>query len=265
MDRSMILEWRPLGEGGYPLAFVAWGLSVLLIVYGVARKGLGRAPGILLLVVTALLALLVQRHVSIYAIVWLAQVPPLLAGTQLDALVERWWTTLPRRVVAALLVGIVWAASRTVTVAPWRLDLPTKPGKWAVAFPAGAVGYLEDSKFHGNLMTPFELGAFVSWKMYPDVRVSLDGRFEVAYPHQVVADHIIFYEASPGWQAARDKYPTDAVLVPVSAPVANALRADGAWPLVYQDDAYQIYMRPERAAQLARVDRRGQIPPGSFP
>jgi len=51
----------------------------------------------------------------------------------------------------------------------------------------------------------------------------------------------------------------------VSAPVAAALRADGAWPLVYQDDAYQIYMRPERAAPLTRVDRRGQIPAGSFP
>jgi hypothetical protein len=56
-----------------------------------------------------------------------------------------------------------------------------------VAFPAD---YLEESKFHGNLLTPFELGAFVSWKMYPDVHVSLDARFEVAYPHQVVADHV---------------------------------------------------------------------------
>jgi hypothetical protein len=114
-------------------------------------------------------------------------------------------------------------------------------------------------------MTPFELGAFVSWKLYPRVKVSLDGRFEAAYPMRVFDDHGVFYEAEPGWQQVREKYPTDAVLVPAGVPIAPVLRAEGLWPLVYQDDAYLVFMRPERAAALARVDRRGQVPPGSFP
>jgi len=165
----------------------------------------------------------------------------------------------------ALVVGIAWAASRAMAVAPWRLDLPTTPGSWTVAFPAGAVSYLADSGFRGHLMTPFDLGAFVSWKLYPAVRVSLDGRFEVAYPHQVLVDHVVFYQAQPGWRDVREKYPTDAVLVPAGVPIAGVLRAEGRWPLVYQDDAYEVYVRPERAATLARVDRRGHIPTGGFP
>lgn len=264
MDRSMIAEWRPLSDG-HPFGIVAWMLSLLVVVYGAARCGVRNAPGLLLLVVTALLSLRHQRHVSIYAIVWLAYVPPLVARTPLAALVERWWATRPLVVAAALVGAIVLVGSRVLAAAPWRLDLPTRPGTWSVTFPAGAVDYLSEVGFEGNVMTPFEVGAFVSWKLHPAVRVSLDGRFEVAYPHEVFVDHGTFYGATDGWQSARDRYPADAVLVATSTPVAEALRREGRWPLRYEDDAYLIFMRPERAASFPRVSRRGETPAGRFP
>jgi hypothetical protein len=262
MDRSLIAEWRPLGDG-YPAALVAWGLSLTVLAYGVARRGIRDADGVLLVIATAVLALRHQRHVSIYAVVWLAQVPPLVERSPLGALVRRWWTASPRRVAVVMSLVIAWAGSRAWAVAPWRLDVPTQPRAGAVVFPAGAVGYLATHGFHGHLMTPFEAGAFVSWKLHPDVQVSLDGRYEAAFDHQLVVEHVVFYGAVPGWEAVRAKYATDAVLVPAGAPIASVLEAEAAWPLVYEDDAYRIYARPGLA--LPVVDERGRVPIGTFP
>jgi hypothetical protein len=201
--------------------------------------------------------------VSIYAVVWLAQVPALVGRSPLGALVRRWWTTSPGRVAAVLSLAIVWAGARAWAVAPWRLALPTEPGAGAVVFPAGAVSYLAAQRFHGHLLTPFELGAYVSWKLHPVVQVSLDGRYEAAFDHQLLVEHVVFYGALAGWPAVRAKYATDALLVPASAPVAAVLRTEAAWPLVYEDDAYQVYARP--GLPLPVIDARGQVPAGSFP
>jgi hypothetical protein len=262
MDRALIGEWRPLGDG-YPVAFVVFGLSLVVTMYGVAKRGMRDAAGLLLVLGAAAMALRHQRHVSIYAVVWLAQVPPLVTRTRLGELLERWWTLAPRRTAVALIVAIVWAASRAGAVAPWRLDVVTRPEVGPVAFPAGAVAYLEANRFRGNLMTPFDVGAFVSWHLYPDVRVSLDGRYEVAFSHALLVEHVVFYGALPGWQDVRAKYPPDAVLTPATAPIADAMQNEAAWSLVYVDDAYRIYARP--GLVLPPIDRRGRTPEGSFP
>src|SRR5262249_37459196 len=53
-----------------------WALSLLVFVYGLLPAGPRDVPGWLLVVVTALLAYRHERHVSLYALVWLGHVPP---------------------------------------------------------------------------------------------------------------------------------------------------------------------------------------------
>ena len=60
----------------------------------------------------------------------------------------------------------------------WQLRIPTtlaeeKEG-WPVIYPSGVINYLSDQKFIGNVMVPFRVGAYVSWKLYPKVKVSMD-------------------------------------------------------------------------------------------
>ena len=63
-------------------------------------------------------------------------------------------------------------------------------------------------------MVPFETGAFVSWKLYPAVKVSCDGRYEVAYPPAQVQELWDFYASQRDWQQILRRYPPDVVLVP---------------------------------------------------
>jgi hypothetical protein len=112
-------------------------------------------------------------------------------------------------------------------------------------------------------MTPFGYGAFVTWKLFPAVKVSLDGRFEVAYPPGAVRESLEFYAARPGWREVLTKYATDAVLVARSEPLSEAMREWGQWPLVYEDDAYLIYARPGVALPFS--DHRRTRLAGEFP
>lgn len=47
-------------------------------------------------------------------------------------------------------------------------------------------------------MTPFASGAYVSWNLYPDMMVSMDGRYEVTYLDSTMGEHVRFFTALPG-------------------------------------------------------------------
>jgi hypothetical protein len=111
-------------------------------------------------------------------------------------------------------------------------------------------------------MVPFRLGAYVSWKLFPAVKVSLDSRYEEVYSNEVVGSIFRFYDAAPEWRQVLDRYPTDAVLVPADAGIASKMSESG-WNGVYLDQQFQLYLRPGRA--LPFEDKRSSSFIGQFP
>lgn len=256
LERPLITEWGPLWQAGAtPVALFLF--SVLLTAYGAWQVGLRRATGLLLLIVSAYAALRHARHLSLYAVVWLCYVPSYLQGTSLGAALCEVWNS--RRVAiaggAALLTVVCLAGA--LGADPWT---PRVPGVDSAdyagpVYPVGAVDYLARHQIEGNLMVPFVPGAYVSWKLHPRVKVSLDSRYEVAYQSGVLEENVAFYQAQPGWQSTLAKYPTDLVLVPRDAPLTDALPTIEGWNRIYVDDAFELYSRP--GLHLPSEDRRG--------
>src|SRR5581483_3877850 len=108
----------------------------------------------------------------------------------------------------------------------------------------------------------FRQGAYVSWKLFPAVKVSVDSRYEVAYPEDWVDRTFKFYAGESGWRETLAAYPTDAVLVPRSAPVAQVMPQSG-WHMVYKDGEFEVFGRP--GLRLPDVDRTGESFAGVFP
>jgi hypothetical protein len=177
---------------------------------------------------------------------------------------ERFWhAARPAVAVLSALVALPCAVL-VVEGRPWDLSFDGNPVEGEGSpYPIGVVAYLRDEQFAGNLMTPFVYGAFASWCLYPPVRVSIDGRYEVAYADGVLEEHVALYGARDGWETLLDRYPTDAVLVPRDRPLADAMIRQETWPLVYRDDAFLVFARP--GASMAHVDRRGVRLRGQFP
>jgi hypothetical protein len=138
----------------------------------------------------------------------------------------------------------------------WALRVPQP------LYPVGAVEYLGKEKFKGNLMVPFRVGAYVSWKLFPAVKVSVDSRYEVAYPDAVVKRVFDFYHAAPAWRTTLADWPTDAVLVPRDAPVSQLMPSAG-WQRVYADRQFEIYVRPGMAMPM--TDMGTTMFGGTFP
>ena len=227
--------------------------------------------GLPLVLATAAYALTAQRMLCLYGIVWLCYVPSYLAPTPLGAHLVRLWS---RR---ALQLGF-WGVSLivfTVAVAPaqpWRARVPGERDPRLktqhMIYPVGAVNYLAERGFTGNVLVGFDWGSYLSWKLYPKVKVSLDSRFEVAYPPEVEAEQYAFFTAEPGWQQLLDAEPyraTDVILAPrfLDSRIHERLADLPGWKRVYRDKTFELFAR--EGSSLPLVDRPDASDEGVFP
>lgn len=274
MARPLIGEWAPLWQAGSPGTTALFAVSVATVGYAGRVRGVASLPGLAMLSATAVMAWQHQRHLPIYAIAWICLVPAWLQTTPMGLAMERVGRNHSRFLVIFWLVcgfvGTAFACQNRF----WRLRIPTQvteATEGVPVYPAGAVDYLASTHFEGNLMVPFETGAFVSWRLYPMVRVSIDSRYEVAFPPGAVEESVQFYRGESEWRSTLSRYSTDAILVPWWSPVEVHLAqtADQAtardWKRVYTDGAYSLYFRADQARDRSCVDRTGDQIPGEFP
>jgi hypothetical protein len=276
LDRTpFIPEWRPLWKiSGAALS--EWILSLAIVFYCATKKDLRQMSGLFILGATAWFALWHYRHLSIYAVAWMCYTPAYLEKTPLGDLINKVWQENSRLLAAIFVIIGISGISYAVHNQFWQLRIPTtaEEGKEGVpVYPAGAVSYLKDHKFSGNLMVPYSTGAFISWRLYPQVKVSLDSRFEVAYPVSTVTESIRFYAAAKGWRETLAKYPSDAVLIPRGSKLEQVMEKEGGlsnkalfpWTCVYLDDGFSLYLRSDLAKRFPFTDRRGKPIPARFP
>jgi hypothetical protein len=246
MGRPRIHEWDPLWAPGIAAADqFAFVIAVVLVAYALWRGGTRGAKGLAILAVTALAALRANRMLPIFALAWLSYVPALLRRTPLAEMVASVATRRPRAIrLAAAAMALVFLVLLGRARA-WKLEVPARPagpsGNAQLAYPVAAVAFLRASDFRGNLMTTFETGGYVSWKLHPAVKVSLDSRYEAAYPEAVFEDVLAFYEGREPGEDVLARYGADAALVPSGhAALAGSL----TWPRVYDDGSFAIFARP---------------------
>jgi hypothetical protein len=259
MERPLIVEWRPIWSSGPPeIALV--GSSLVIALYTLVQVGPRRAPGWPLLVAAAYQAVRHQRHVSLFALIWFAQVPALVSATRLGATLERVYARIgaPVWIVVAVLAASIGVRSQI-----WCARIPGTEGD-PVRYAVGPVARLQVLGFEGNVMVPFVTGAYASWKLHPRVKVSIDSRYEVAYPAETVAEHLAFYDGTPRWRAVlQSTRGTDLVFVPRAAAVAPLMAREPGWTVAYDDDAWIVFARP--GLVLPYEDRRGRAIEGTFP
>jgi hypothetical protein len=255
MERPYSPEWNSVLTLG-SASLYTFLLAIVIGLYGLTQARWRNGSGLLILSATAIEAALHRKMLPFFAIAWLCYVPGYLQHTKAG----KWWLEFSARrrqffpaAWGAFAVVCLFAAIRSK---PWQLVVPQP------LYPVGAVQYLGQQKFVGNLMVPFRLGAYVSWKLYPAVKVSLDSRYEVAYPDPVVKGVFDFYSAEPGWLSTLMDSHTDAVLVPVDAAVRTELRKT-EWHRVYVDQQFDIYTRPGLSSPA--VDWSQSSFQGSFP
>ena len=262
LRRPNVDEWAPIVRAS-PLDLALFAGSLALALWTAWSAGLRRARGLPLLLLSAAATVMHQRHLGIYAVVWTCQAPGFVEASPLGAAVRRLWSRNALATSAFACVLGIGAALSFARNRPFTLLVPSSPEDGAGwTYPVGAVAYLDAIGFRGNAMTPFHAGAYVSWKLHPKVKVSFDGRYEVAYPEGADQENVDFFLARPDWRAILAEYPTDVVLAAEKEPVARRMSEAAGWRLAYRDDVWSVWSRP--GLDLPALDR-GRIPAAAFP
>jgi hypothetical protein len=245
LSQAWIVEWLP-PPFGHPQVLVLelfLGL-MLLLALGTARPVPWRDLVVLLPMVH--LGLHATRNTPLLVIV----ATPIL-GRTVASFAGAQWGRLPRfgrqaAVVGAL--GLLVSACGLVAGSrePARVWNAFRPvfGVAAHAFPVGAADFLSREGRRGTLWNEYVWGGYLIWRLYPDLRVSIDGRTAVYGPERF-REHLAVVELEPDWQTVLGRLAPDAAIVRSRSPLVAALRASG-WVVRFEDDVATVLDPPGR-------------------
>jgi hypothetical protein len=248
ISRPDIAEWQPIWAvaSRFPVSVGAFVASLPVLAYAVYKRGWRRCQGLSILLLFLVLSIRTNRVTMFFGLAFLCLVPGYLKDTPaalwLDRVLRRWTSVAvpATAIVAVFLLGIAWIRKPFAVVVP---GVPTPAYGPHVVYPVGAIDYLKRHGFRGNLMVSFAVGAYVSWKLYPEVKVSMDSRYEVAYPPALAEKFIRAYISGEHSVDLLRSFAHDAVLVTARTPMRRTVEADRNWHRVYDDGIYALYAR----------------------
>jgi len=107
----------------------------------------------------------------------------------------------------------------------WQIDVEKDE------LPFQLVHFIKTNQMKGNLFVPLHWGGYVLFHLYPEVKVSIDGRWAMIYPHDVMRDNMDFaYNGKDGkWKQILGTYKADYALVETGNPAFFEMEGDPEW------------------------------------
>jgi hypothetical protein len=215
------------------------------------------------LLLTAFAALDAVRHIPIFVLVAIPviaaalPVAASLAVSQRRPDASRFRPLFNGAVV--ILIG-VFALSKWVSLAR------NQDAREAELYPQKAVAFLQASFLPINFLpindqprrmfVYYDWGGYAIWKLYPDYRVFVDGRADL-YGDDLLRQAIkTVVDLQTGWRDVLDRWKVEAILVPPTCALAQALLLDPNWHAAFGDSKAIILLRTHPAAENAGLFQR---------
>ena len=214
--RPRIAEWQPLPlfANDVFLSFrILFALVFILLLAAWWRTEKKSWPGLTLLALTAALAWHSRRHAPFFGVTTLA-----FAGPFLQTVLTDFAARLPQNLRAAFkpsLAVVTLYGVTAVIVAAYLLP----DASFVLLSPVGhdpvrEADILSRAQATGNLATPFGWGGYCSWRLYPRIKISMDGRYETTFPESTFEMNDDFYEKhGTNWDRLIRDYPVDYVIL----------------------------------------------------
>lgn len=120
---------------------------------------------------------------------------------------------------------------------------PTVPRGDFTKFPLKEVEFLKLNNIKGNIVTPFAFGSYVSYKLYPDNLIYMDGRYEEVYNDKEFLTLRDYELAEHNWRDIINNYPTE-ILMPLKATdIYRVLKQDPDWNEIYTGNLCGIFVK----------------------
>jgi hypothetical protein len=262
--RPQITEWQPLpllGNDSFHALRILTAIVAIVLLVAWRRTEKRSWSGLVMLVLTALLAWRSRRHAPFFAVATMA-----FAGPFLETALRGFAASLPQKVQVRLRpsIGLVLLHGLVAIYVAFHF-LPR--ASFTVLAPVGEVpvretDILSRAQIEGNVATPFGWGGYCAWRLYPRIKVSLDSRYETTYPDSTFEMNSDFYAKSgTNWDRLVREYPVDFVILDI---LRGRLRPedlrDHGYTLIWVTSTNSVLMSLEKhAAKLRQV--AADLPP----
>ena len=251
MPRPDIAEWFSVpkaltmpGIANNALIFLAFALLAATLL--ILRRHRDLTDWIVL-AVTFQMGFSHLRHQVFFFLAFGALLPSVFAGAGApDPMAERVVRLAGSRLGVAVmgLLTLLFAVKIGLS-RPLLLTAPdaamTKPGDFG--YPVQAARIIRERGLSGRVLPHFNWGEWLSWELYPDLMVAMDGRYETVYPRQVHEAYFQFLNAESDWRDFLNAWPPDMILVAPTDAVSGKLLDEPGWRLVHRDAGSLFFER----------------------
>lgn len=236
-----IWEWDPISI--FDFSYLRFKILTILVLLSLSWNRRGQRLWEIMIVVIALIyAFRHQRHSVIFAIVAAPYLTENLSFIVEKIKLDKWPKSLSSYIIInvslLILIGYQVFYTSSKYIQP-RFNIIVDPMK----YPIYAVHFLKENSIKGNILLPFEWGEYAIWKLYPNCKVSIDGRFRTVYPEQVLKDH---FEAAADESRFREllrKYPADIILGGQNPFHQRLISTQNEWQYIYSDRVSIVFIR----------------------
>jgi hypothetical protein len=259
MPRPFIPEWHPISLGGPMQSFGSFHVHYLtgyMILVGLTAAAACRSllnkqkedwTKIVVLVTTFLLGVRHQRHVVFFILAAAA-----LAYEPIIGLLDPIRRMLDRKVPAtaerirAIAGAVLCYGVPTIALLLIIPKLHYRIGIDYRRVPVGSFEFIRQNKLSGNLATAFDFGSYAEWKLHPQCKVLIDGRYEEVFPNDVFELAIRLSVRQGKWWEVVSRFPTDIIVLPKQGYSLADLASLPGWKPVYQDHVSLVLLPAEK-------------------
>ena len=126
------------------------------------------------------------------------------------------------------------------------------PERWQISIgkdplPVQSAAFIKANDFKGNLWVPLHFGGYVLFHLYPDIKVSIDGRWTMVYPRDVMKDNMAFAFHGTGgkWKEVLEKYGADFALVETKNPAIREMSEAPDWQWVFSETSAGLLVKKD--------------------
>jgi hypothetical protein len=232
------LMWQPLA------LFFLLTLAVLALSHKRIRPG-----ELLVLLVMALATLRSSRNVPFFVLIAI----PIVAESLWSWVVSQSWgwrfnvaekREFGRGSLVKLILNIALLLLTPLAVVGFAIGyrITNQPFAEAETYPVAAVDFLAKERLPQPIYNEYGWGGYLIWRLYPEYRVSMDGRADV-YGDDLIEESLAVHDGEPQWRQYLKKHDVRTVLVKPEVPLASLLRDDVAWQKVFEDPQSVVFVR----------------------
>ncbi len=113
--------------------------------------------------------------------------------------------------------------------------------------PVQIAEFMKINNLQGNIFSPFDIGSYLIYKLFPNNLVYMDGRYEEVYFDETKKLADDFFKAGQNWDnVLKIKPEPDYIIIPSLALVDDYLAQNSEYTLIFSDSINNIYAKTSK-------------------